>query len=842
MSSLFGIAANGASEFYTTKINQSLRFNKPDTPYLERTFVTPSSTRKVIISTWIKPSELGSTTPIMYSAPTSATSSYFLMGFAQSGYIDSNDSFKIFQVEGNSQKIALRTNAKFRDITNWLHVCVAIDSEQTTSTDRVMLFFNGKRYTGGYDSYNTFPSQNHDFTVMNSAIKHRVGATSNGLHSNYGNLQGYLSEFYFIDGQSMFSDTSGTINSTFLADANTLATFCEQKNGVAIPKTYSGTFGNNGCRLTFQATGTGTTSQGTTAQTNIGDDQSGQGHNFSVNGLASTDVVLDSPTNNFCTLNPLNANDHRGEASFSRGNLRMTSGSTSRGFTSGTMKIHGKVYFEVLSRDGNNGFVGIHDIENSAVSNGQTLDMYQGTPRIDGVTGSGTGTFSDGDIMGVAVDVDAKSLQFFRNNSSVYSVTYTTDVEYFPILHDSSGGRTSDFVANFGQDSSFTGEKTAQGNTDSNGQGDFYYTPPSGFLALCSANLPDTELAPNQGEQATDYFNTVLYTGNSTSRSIAVGFQPDWTWIKARSVSSDHYVFDSNRGTPNKSLSTNDNGVEDTTSGQFTQFTATGFDLPADSAGYVNYNSRTYAAWNWRVNGGTTSTDNNGSLTSTVQTNSKAGISIATFTVPSQANFSFGHGLGSVPEMFWWKSRTDTQNWIVYHFAKTTSVPNQTGMYLNSTLAGFTTGANWITELSSTRIAITDGQVSSGSNRDNVVYSFKSVEGFSKIGSYTGNGNADGTFVYTGFKPALIIIKDITSTDPWHIIDNKRSPRNLVKERLFPNNSNAENTSADICDFVSNGIKFKGTNDGFNGSRNYIYMAFAESPFVNSNGVPTNAR
>ena len=157
---------------------------------------------------------------------------------------------------------------------------------------------------------------------MNSAIKHRIGSYSNGLHANYGNLAGYLSEFYFVDGQSMFSDTSGTINSTFLADANTLATFCEQKNGVAVPKAYSGTFGNNGCRLTFEGTGTGTTAQGTTAQTNIGDDQSGEGHNFSVNGLASTDVYTDSPTNNLATLNPLY--EESTASTFSEGNLKIS--------------------------------------------------------------------------------------------------------------------------------------------------------------------------------------------------------------------------------------------------------------------------------------------------------------------------------------------------------------------------------------------------------------------------------------------------------------------------------------------------------------------------------------
>ena len=188
-----------------------------------------------------------------------------------------------------------------------------------------------------------------------------------------------------------------------------------------------------------------------------------------------------------------------------------------------------------------------------------------------------------------------------------------------------------------------------------------------------------------------------------------------------------------------------------------------------------------------------------------------------------------------MPEMFWWKSRTNTQNWIVYHPAKTTSVPGQPGIYLNSTLAGFTTGGNWITELSSTRVGITDGQVSSGSNRDNVVYSFKSVEGFSKIGSYTGNGNANGTFVYTGFRPAWLIVKRINAAGHWLIFDNKRNGFNPDLKELKADDQAAE-TDFDRADLVSNGFKHRTDFTDNNGSGStYVYMAFAEQPFKFSN-------
>ena len=335
--------------------------------------------------------------------------------------------------------------------------------------------------------------------------------------------------------------------------------------------------------------------------------------------------------------------------------------------------------------------------------------------------------------------------------------------------------------------------------------------------------------------KSSEHFGIKLYTGNgSNSRAITgVGFQPDWTWVKERSSTSGHVIADTNRGY-DKFLTPHTSNVEST--GILNSVLSDGFQTT--NSGASNQSGQTYVSWNWKLNGGTTSTDNNGSLASTIQTNPEVGISIATFNVPTQANFSFGHGLGSVPEMFWWKSRTNTQNWIVYHFAKTTSVPNQTGMYLNSTLAGFTSGGNWITELSSTRIAITDGQVSSGSNRDNVVYSFKSIDGFSKIGSYTGNGNANGAFVYTGFKPAYLMVRRLTGNGyNWLIVDNKRDPINEVDTTMAANSTNADNGSSTVdFDFLSNGFKCRNNNSNMNNSGiSHLYMAFAEQPFKFSN-------
>ena len=835
--------------FYPETINQSLRFNKPDTPYLERTFVTPSSTRKVIIATWIKPSELGSTTPIMYSAPSSLTTSYFLMGFAQASYINSNDSFKIFTVEGNSAKIALNTTARFRDTTNWQHVCVAIDTEQATSTDRVMIFFNGIRYDGGFVSYNTFPSQNHDFTVMNSAIKHRVGATSNGLHANYGNLQGYLSEFYFIDGQSMFSDSSGTISSTFLADANTLATFCEQKNGVAVPKAYNGTFGNNGCRLTFVGTGTATTGQGTTAQTNIGDDQSGEGHNFSVNGLASTDVVIDTPTNNFCTLNALSGANHN--ATLSEGALKASGADQARIGTFG-MKT-GKWYWEgrcgTIGSGGSN-FIGIVKMDYSEKNQGSS-HTYGRTYSNNGsvytvaVTSFATGTsYTTGDIIGVAVDMDNGTIVWYKNgtentNSEVTDLNSHVDGDQGWLPWVNFGNATGDFVLNFGQDSTFAGLETAQNNSDGNGNGDFYYSPPSGYFALCTDNLNEPTISPSKSSQADDHFDTITYNGSASNQTITTNFQADFLWFKERTTNGiDHNLFDSSRlhsttsAKFGKKLESNTGDAETDSTAIVSQSTNDITLLGGVSTTNDQY-SRTYVMWHWKANGGTTSTNTEGSLSCTVQANTDAGFSIVTWAGDGNTAVTLGHGLEKKPELIIYKGRDNSFSWPTWFKTFGTS----TGSFINTTNQPGSF-ARVTSEPTATVIPNAEKNYTNVSGEKDIAYVFHSVEGYSRIGLYTGNGSTDGTFINLGFRPAWVIIKKSSGSGNWCIFDNKQNPDNPVNIMLLADTSG--NTSAggtgDNLDFLSNGFKIRDNSSGRNtNGGTYIYMAFAEQPFKFSN-------
>ena len=803
------IKASGAGEvstgFYNNVIDQSLRYDYSDSPYLTRTGDS-GNRRTFTFSAWFKRSSFNQTNSIFGAVLNG--SNFFMIRFRD---IDDPDGRKL-QI-GNysgSFDLDLRTSQVFRDLTNWYHIVVAVDTTQSTASDRVKLYVNGSQVTSF--STATYPSQNFETRVSNGHSE-QVGAEA----TSYSYIDGYLAEVNFIDGTAL-----------------TPSSFGETKNGVWIPKAISGlTYGTNGFRLTFADS------------SSLGDDTSGNGNDFTSSGLASTDVVLDRPENNFCTLNPLNTNYNRGQVTISRNNLRFVSSSTNRGFTTGTMKVHGKVYFEVLSRDGNNGFAGIQNITNNAggYTAGQSFDMYNGTPRIDGSAQSGTGTFSDGDIMGVAVDVDAKSIQFFRNNVSKFSGNYTIDEEYFPFLYDSSGGRSSDNIANFGQDSSFTGEKTSGSNNaqDDNGQGDFYYAPPSGFLALCSANLPDVTIGPDSDSQADDHFNSLLWTGTGSSADAktGVGFQPDWLWAKDRNYANNHILIDSSRGVT-KYLQSSQTSAELTDSNILQSFDSDGFTTVGQGINFLNVSD--YVAWLWKANGGTTTTNDAsstgvGTIDSVIQANTTAGFSIVTYTGTGSVG-SYAHGLGTKPELIITKERNNAENWLFY-----THADDQAYLYLNLNNAR-STGNNQqrfgndssVVQPTSTIVSIGTAEDINTSSSTYVAYLFAEIEGYSKFGSYTGNGNADGTFVFTGFRPAWVLIKQTNSTGSWLIHDNKRSPFNVIDEDLFSNLASAESDNGVDKDFLSNGFKHRASHSAVNGSSStYIYMAFAEQPFKFSN-------
>jgi len=337
-------------------------------------------------------------------------------------------------------------------------------------------------------------------------------------------------------------------------------------------------------------------------------------------------------------------------------------------------------------------------------------------------------------------------------------------------------------------------------------------------------------------KKPSDYFNTKLYTGNGSTQSITgVGFQPDFTWIKARSAIRDHNLYDNVRGAT-KWLDSQQTMAEDTFTNGLTSFDSDGF-----SVGNLiksNNNSETYASWNWLASN-TTASNTDGSITSTVSANTTSGFSIVSYT-GTGANATVGHGLGSAPKMIIVKERDNANNWVVYH----SSLGATKQLILNETDAEASFTVTWNdTEPTSSVFSVGTNLATNRSGGGLIAYCFAEVKGFSKFGTYTGNGNADGTFIYTGFKPAFVMVKRTDTTNAWLMHDIKRSTLNPMDNQLFANTSGTEDTTStnNNFDFLSQGFKCRNTGGAYNASGGtYIYMAFAEEPLVGDN--PATAR
>ena len=343
-------------------------------------------------------------------------------------------------------------------------------------------------------------------------------------------------------------------------------------------------------------------------------------------------------------------------------------------------------------------------------------------------------------------------------------------------------------------------------------------------------------------DDPTDYFNTVTYTGNGGTQSITgVGFQPDWLWIKNRGADANHNVVDSVRGST-KIIHPNTVSAEGTDSSSVTSFDSDGFSL--GSRGDTNANSGTMVAWNWLAGTSFTndaSSTSVGTIDSAGSFNNTPGFSIVSYT-GTGSNGTIKHGLNTAPQVVWAKSRTHGTNWTL-GFNINSSINFTDAFALNQNYALEDYDGYWNdTAPTSSVVSLGAHQNTNKSGENYIAYCFSEKQGYSKFGSYTGNGNANGTFIYTGFKPAFIIAKKTSSTSDWGIFDNKRNTFNVMDLRLKANSSGADDQSSDNnIDFLSNGFKHR-TASGWNAAATYIYMSFAENPFVSSSGVPTTAR
>jgi len=340
------------------------------------------------------------------------------------------------------------------------------------------------------------------------------------------------------------------------------------------------------------------------------------------------------------------------------------------------------------------------------------------------------------------------------------------------------------------------------------------------------------------------YFQTAIYTGAGANQTVTndgnSDLQPDFLWIKRRNAGYGHVVVDSNRGLGSSNppyLATENTDAENSNQNWISGVGTDSFTIGINEQNLSN-TSGTYVAWQWKANGGTTSSNTDGNITSTVQANTTAGFSIVTWTGNEQSAASVGHGLGVIPEMVFFKRRNATYNWVVYLGALGQVSGNWLNAYLNLTNA-----AEQNASIDFTSTLLKPGSGATTNSGDMIAYCFNSVQGYSKFGKYVGNGSTDGPFIYTGFKPAFFLLKKTSGADGWRLFDNKRAGYNDDNYRLAPNASAAEDTATTYLDILSNGVKIRGTAGSFNQSGGtFIYMAFAENPFTTSTGIPTTAR
>jgi hypothetical protein len=804
------------------QIERSLRFNSADSAYLERTPGSAATSRRIMTySAWVKIGTLG-TSKLLYEGYTSV-SDYEALQFNSSNQLEWQA-----QVNGGAS-YGVRTPALFRDPSAWYHVVIAIDTTQATDTNRIKIYVNGVQQTGLTTFYSGFPAQNTDLEWNNQSSTQAIGW---GGHTGYYN--GYMTEIHMVDGQTLDPTSFGEYN---------------EDTGVWQPKAYTGSYGTNGFYLNFSD------NSDVTAAT-LGADSSGNGNNWTPNVFvvspvtsADNDSLVDTPTpygtdtgvggevrGNYCTLNPL-ANS--GIGTLSEGNLKLVTSTNSKTVTA-TMALPstGQFYFEITATDyasGGGTFLGL--VNNSfltgAPSNGTWLgfNTYSGsysngtTTDTNGL--SGTDVTNDDDIWCVAVDMTNGKFWIGRSRSG--SLTWADGTT--PAVNG-SGATTLALPSGTLYPMAYRGGSFNETYNFNFGQRAFSHAAPTGFKALCTQNLPESEATiPNGGE----YFNTVLYTGNYATNSITgVGFQPDLVWIKRRDAAQtfSNGVFDAVRGRA-ASLITNITTAEQTSAADkdLTAFTSDGFNLGQSNNVSVNDNAGTYVAWNWKANGaGVSNTD--GTITSTVSVSTTSGFSIVTYTGNGSAGATVGHGLGVAPSMVIVKERQNANAWCVYH----SSIGATKFLRLNGTDAEETQTDIWNdTEPSSSApyvFTVGDAPATNRNANNLVAYCFAAIPGYSAFGKYTGNGSTDGPFVYTGFRPAFVIIKSISATGDWIIEDVARSPFNVSTNYLMPNNSNAE-TTGQLIDFVSNGFKIRvAVSSAMNSSgATYIYMAFAENPF-----------
>ena len=723
-------------------------------------------------------------------------SSFFDIKWSGSGDTEGANRLHIREYSSSAEQIEYWTNRTFEDTSKWYHILLQVDTTQVSSGDRIKLYVDGDQVTSWYRA--NAPSSNFD-TLVNSTVLHNIGRFT-GATSN--NLSGYLAEFNLVDGSIVAPSTFG------LTDTST---------GRWIPKSLTGiTYGTNGFRLTFADSSA------------FGDDTSGNGNDYASSNLVSTDQTTDSPTQNHNTFASFASG-----TSASEGNLTVSTGTTNgdtqcvaqAGFGVAT----GKWYWEAKittvgaglygwkddanaggSQAVNTSSNGTHSTNNSAgmLSTAASGAFSAGSWFIDGGYGDEVNytTVSTNDVLMFAIDLDTGKGYCGKNGTWFNSANpangtgeiggchYANGVnKFYPMARRLDANSVAEY--NFGQRS-------------------FAHTPPTGFSALQQDNLPATDKGVS-----------------------------DLVIIKNRDAADSWIWQDSLRGNQEYGSSSTATQYNTAIVDGVQKFLAGGFSTEDNDA--INTSGESYVAYNFHLNGGTTTTDSSGTLSTELQANATAGFSVGKFTVSGSGNVTWAHGLGGVPEMGILCAYNSTNSGTTYHH-KISTTPYSSGLFLTNSNSAFTSSNIW--GLAKPTSTLWTGLVGSlfTAGEPYIFYSFRGIEGFSKFGSYVGNGNADGPFVYTGFKPAWLMIKRTDVANSWGINDSTRNPFNPAKQILWADYTLADENRGDRpIDLLSNGYKVRAlsseTNCNASGGT-YIYMAFAEHPFNGDGTNPVTAR
>jgi hypothetical protein len=789
------ILSSGPVGLATTVATRSLRLSSA---YLTRTPSSEGDRKTWTWSGWVKRSGIESNQRIFQARDANTGNQTFIQ-------FRTDD--KLY-VGGNSDVFLVNTDNVFRDLHAWGNLTIRFDTTQSTAANRIRIYWNGVQQ----DLSGTQPTQDYATAQINSTLVHRIGNDSGGGSEYY---DGYLSDVYLLDGTSV----------------SPVDNFIElDSNGVYQSKLYNGgSYGTNGFHLNFDDA---------TSTTTISADQSGKGNDYTTNSIsvsagADNDSLFDVPNNksqtesgaggqlsgNYATWSKLVQQKSTG-TTISDGGLKTTCSGT-RSTTMSTFPLKGKTYWEVTFGSGTYNYIGMTQADgfntqanqNSGIKYTGYKDYSYGWQQTDGKLYKNSnilatpGTYSNGDVLGWAYDADNNILKLYKNGSLVHTENSIENAQYYPaITHSESATSTTNF-----------------------GQRAFEHTAPSGYKPVCTALLPTPTIA-----DGSDHFDTSLWTvpsGSANTTISGLSFAPDLLITKNRSQSYEGSVYDTVRG-DDKYLKLLSNSATSTESTAATRvnLTSDGFVLEADNDN-SNYGAGSNSVgWVW--NAGTSTVSNtDGDITTSLRVNTTAKFSIATYSGSGTNGDTIGHGLGVEPDFCIIKARNKTDDWRVYHSALGTGKTPA----LNSNNAA-SSGANW-QSVSSTTLGLQNDSAINSSSYNYLALFFAAVEGYSAFGSYTGNGSSDGTFVETGFRPALVLQKRSDGSGDWTIHDSKREPGNDVGLYLITNASTAEQ-DGNRRDFLSNGFKLRTSSAGVNADGGtYFWAAFAENPFQANGGL-----